>query len=161
MMLRERRGVIKWRDVIRHIVPAPASYSPARRTSQSGASPSRQGCPFPLCISYKGIVCSNNFNGSRQRISFARRSEREISRECIQKRNRRAFSGTEIDAFLLFHSFNCSFVLLLFISHTISSFVIGMVFEILLSLNLLIVNYVSIIMFTNAEIYFPLIFVMQ
>lgn len=83
MMLRERRGVHKVGDVIRHIVPAPASCSPARRTSQSDTSPPRQGCPFPLCISYNGIVCPNNFNGSRQRISFARRLEKKFSRERI------------------------------------------------------------------------------
>lgn len=36
-----------------------------------------RGILLCLCISY-GIVCSNNFNGSRERISFARRSEKKF-----------------------------------------------------------------------------------
>lgn len=99
MMLRERRGVTKWGDVIRHIVTAPASCGPARCTSRSDTSPSHWGRPCPLCISYNGIVCSNNFNGSRQRISFARRLGKEISREYMERKEEPSFFRYRIRRF--------------------------------------------------------------
>lgn len=79
--------------------------------------PPGQGCPFRLCISYS-IVCSNNFNGSRERISFARRLERNLKR--IQEGIAGLFLAG-FDAFLLFHSFRN---LLCFIVYFTNNFVL-------------------------------------
>lgn len=111
MMLRERRGVIKWGMLSAILYPPPLPVAPPVVRLSLARAPLTRGVPFSY-VYHMTAQCTQIILMDRAKESVLLGGWEKKFLENIQKgRNNRAFSGTEFDAFLLFHSFKESFVL--------------------------------------------------